>query len=154
MPEVMVNGTKVHYLEKKGRGSSTNIRIIFIHGSGGNACLWKKVMDALSGEFDSMAVDLPGHGKSEGAGLGNIAGYREFLKGFMNALGLERVVLAGHSMGGFVAANFADRFPAQTAGVVLLDSGEPHGSMFTARLPENSVPGAGMRLWAMAARSW
>ena len=61
MPEVNVKGTQIHFLEKKGASS---FRVLFIHGSGGNAFGWEKVMDGLAA-FHTLAVDLPGHGAIE-----------------------------------------------------------------------------------------
>ncbi|MCX5913169.1 MAG: alpha/beta hydrolase, partial [Deltaproteobacteria bacterium] len=91
MPEVNVKGTQIHFLEKKGAGS---LRVLFIHGSGGNAFGWQKVMDGLDA-FHTLAVDLPGHGASKGEGKKSIPEYTEFIKDFCDTLGLKEVVLGG-----------------------------------------------------------
>jgi len=98
MPEVVVKGTKIHYLKENSRISNPDLRILFIHGGGGNASLWHKVMEELAKEYEPLAISLPGHGESWGEGMNSISAYREFLKDFFDALGLEKVILAGNML--------------------------------------------------------
>jgi pimeloyl-ACP methyl ester carboxylesterase len=119
MPELDVKGTKIHYLEKKGAGS---LRVLFIHGSGGNAFGWEKVMGGLEG-FHTCAIDLPGHGESKGEGKKSIPEYTEFIRDFCDALGWEDVILGGHSLGGGIVLDFAVRFPARLKAALLIGTG-------------------------------
>ena len=123
MPEVMVRGTKIHYLSMKAKRPDSRIKTVFIHGSGGNAGLWHKVMEELRGEYESLAVSLPGHGESEGQGMKTIPEYREFLKDFFNTLGLENIVLGGHSLGGGIVQDFALRYPEKLKAILLMGTG-------------------------------
>jgi pimeloyl-ACP methyl ester carboxylesterase len=123
MPEVVVNGIKVHFLERKSGTSHSDIKIVLIHGSGGNAHLWQKAMGGLENEYDSLAVDLPGHGKSQGQGMKSIPEYGEFLKDFLDALGMERVVLGGHSLGGGIVQDFALKHPEKLRAILLIGTG-------------------------------
>jgi len=123
MPEVMVKGTKVHYLESKNKNFSRKFSIIFIHGSGGNAGVWYKVMDGLAEEYTSLAIDLPGHSGSQGEGMKSVQGYRDFLKDFLDALGLESDVLGGHSMGGAIVQDFSIRYPQMVKALLLIGTG-------------------------------
>ena len=123
MPEVLVNGMKVHFLEKESGTPHSDIKIVFIHGSGGNANLWQKVMGGLGNEYDSLAVDLPGHGKSQGQGMKSIPEYREFLKDFFDALRMEEVVLGGHSLGGGIVQDFARQYPEKLRAILLIGTG-------------------------------
>ncbi len=123
MPEVVVKGTKIHYLEKKSRTSGPDMTVVLIHGSGGNAGLWRKVMEGLADGYDSLAVDLPGHGKSEGEGMKSIAEYREFVKDFFGVLGMEKIALGGHSLGGGVVQDFALKYPEKLRAVLLIGTG-------------------------------
>ncbi len=70
-----------------------------------------------------LAVDLPGHGKSEGLGHHTIDDYTGEIMEFIKALKLNAVVLAGHSMGSAIALKAAIRFPKQVLGLCLLGSG-------------------------------
>jgi pimeloyl-ACP methyl ester carboxylesterase len=123
MPEAIVKGTKIHYLEKKSRTCSPDVTVVFIHGSGGNAGLWWKVMEGLADGYNSVAIDLPGHGESQGQGMKSIPDYREFLKDFLGVLGRENIALGGHSLGGGIAQDFALRYPQKLRAILLIGTG-------------------------------
>jgi pimeloyl-ACP methyl ester carboxylesterase len=123
MPEVMVSGTKIHYLESKCKKFGKKWPIVFIHGSGGNAGPWQKVMNGLADEYTSLAVDLPGHGGSPGEGMKSIREYSRFMKDFLDALGLEAVILGGHSMGGAIVQDFSLRYPRNVRALLLIGTG-------------------------------
>ena len=71
----------------------------------------------------TYALDLPGHGRSEGPGRDSIAGYGDWLVAFLDAAGLWQVVVVGHSMGGGIALDLALRHPARLAGLGLIGTG-------------------------------
>jgi pimeloyl-ACP methyl ester carboxylesterase len=119
MREVKVKGTEIHFWEKKG---ASRFRILLIHGSGGNAGCWKKVMDGLDG-FHTLALDLPGHGESKGEGKRSIQEYTEFVRDFCDVLGLEEIVLGGHSLGGGIVLEFAVHFPSRMKAGLLIGTG-------------------------------
>jgi len=123
MPEVVVKGTKIHYLEKKSGTSSSDMTVVLIHGSGGNAGMWRKVMEGLADGYDSLAVDLPGHGKSQGEGMNSIPEYREFMKDFFGVLGAEKIVLGGHSLGGGIVQDFVLQYPERLRAILLIGTG-------------------------------
>jgi pimeloyl-ACP methyl ester carboxylesterase len=72
---------------------------------------------------NTYALDLPGHGQSEGQGRTSISAYADFVAAFLETLRLERVTLVGHSMGGATALDFALRYPERLARLVLVGSG-------------------------------
>lgn len=85
MAELFLKGIRINYLHKliKTRAVSNN-KTLFIHGSGGNASLWEKVMDNLAiNDWETIAVSLPGHGEPMGHGMTSIKEYREFIKEFL-----------------------------------------------------------------------
>jgi pimeloyl-ACP methyl ester carboxylesterase len=123
MAEVVVKGTKIHYLEKRSRTSSSDMMVVLIHGSGGNAGIWRKVMEGLAEGYDSLAVDLPGHGRSQGEGMKSIPEYREFMKDFFGVMGTEKIVLGGHSLGGGIVQDFALKYPAKLRAILLIGTG-------------------------------
>jgi len=123
MPEVMVRGMKIHYLEAKAKKFGKKWPIAFIHGSGENAGPWQKVMNSLADEYTSLAIDLPGHGGSCGEGMKSIQQYSSFMKDFLDALGLEAVILGGHSMGGAIVQDFSLRYPPNVKALLLIGTG-------------------------------
>jgi pimeloyl-ACP methyl ester carboxylesterase len=123
MAEMTVRGMKIHYLEVMGKTLSRDWPILFIHGSGGNAGLWRKVMKELEGEYRSLAVDLPGHGLSPGEGLKGVAESGEWVKDFLEAMGLQRVILGGHSFGGAVVQYMALRYAPKLKAILLIGTG-------------------------------
>ncbi len=123
MAEITVGGIKIHYLEKAAKAPAKDWPIVFIHGSGGNAGLWRKVMEETSGEFDSVAIDLPGHGASPGEPLKSVAESVDFVRDFLVALGLKNVVLGGHSFGGAVVQSMALRHAEYLKALLLIGTG-------------------------------
>ncbi len=95
--------------------------IVLIHGAGGNHLYWPPEIRRLTGNR-VYAVDLPGHGKSEGYGLQSIAGYAGKLAAWLSAMGLHAAVFVGHSMGGAIALALASDYPEHVAGLGLVSS--------------------------------
>ena len=96
--------------------------LLLIHGAGGTHMHWPASLRRLP-DWTVYALDLPGHGKSTGPGRASIAAYCDALYGFVQALGLARVVLAGHSMGGAIVQEVALHYPGRLAGIVLVGTG-------------------------------
>ncbi len=82
--------------------------VILIHGFGGNADRWLFTQQPLSANASVYALDLPGHGEStKGIDDGSVAGLATVVIGFMDAVGIERARLIGHSLGGAIALKTA-----------------------------------------------
>ena len=97
--------------------------LLFIHGAGGSHRHWLYQVNDLKPETAALAPDLPGHGFSAGEPARSIAAYREFLHRFCSALGLEDFYLAGHSMGGAIALDYALHYGSSLKGLILAGSG-------------------------------
>jgi len=95
--------------------------VILIHGAGGSHLSWPAEIRRLPGHR-VLAVDLPGHGKSSGLGKHSIPEYGRSLLNFMNALGLYKAILVGHSMGGGIAMDLALDHPDYILGLGLIAS--------------------------------
>ncbi len=95
--------------------------VILIHGAGGNHLSWPAEVRRLPGQR-IFALDLPGHGKSEGIGRQLIDDYAQSLRTFYDAVGISKAVLVGHSMGGAVALAFTLRYPRRVLGLGMLGS--------------------------------
>jgi len=96
--------------------------LILIHGAGGSYLHWPGELRRLTGE-DVLAIDLPGHGASEGEGRVSIIAYAEDVREVLDHLSLEQLVVAGHSMGGAIALQFCLDFPDRVQGLILIGTG-------------------------------
>lgn len=121
------NGLSTHYYEWPGSGP----KLVFLHPSAGYGRMWEWTVDALGDRFHVFAADQRGHGFS-GRPEGDYSAeeYADDVALFMDAVGIERAVIVGHSLGGRVAQVFAGRYPERIEGMVLVAS--PHLSNFHA----------------------
>jgi len=121
MPYTNVVGEKIFYVHHQGdpKGQRT---LIFVHGAGGSHLHWPPQLRRLTGA-NTYALDLPGHGQSEGQGRKSISAYADFVAAFLETLELKKVILVGHSMGGATALDFVLRYRERLAGLVLVGSG-------------------------------
>jgi len=106
------SGLKVRVVE---RGDSTTPPVLLVHGWGCSAFVFRDTMPALADAgFRAIAVDLKGHGLSDkpvAADEYTVDALVEHLLDILDALGLERPALAGHSLGGTLIYHFAMRYP-------------------------------------------
>jgi pimeloyl-ACP methyl ester carboxylesterase len=96
--------------------------VVLIHGAGGNHLYWPAEVRRMAG-FRIFAVDLPGHGKSEGRGYQSIQAYASCIIEWMHAIELNRAVFIGHSMGSAIALTIAAHYPDQVLGLGLVGAG-------------------------------
>ncbi len=94
-----------------------------VHGAGGSHQHWGLQCLALKDIANIVTPDLPGHGRSPGVGYQHISEYSQLLLAAMDKKNHERVVLAGHSMGGAIALWTAIHAPERVRGLVLISSG-------------------------------
>ncbi|MDH4053512.1 MAG: acetoin dehydrogenase dihydrolipoyllysine-residue acetyltransferase subunit, partial [Rubrivivax sp.] len=96
--------------------------VLFLHGFGGDLNNWLFNLDAVAEQHPVIALDLPGHGESDarlpGTGLADLAA---FVGKFLDALGVPKAHLVGHSLGGAVAARLALDAPDRVASVALVN---------------------------------
>lgn len=116
----MVGGLRLAYRDYAGEGRT----LVLLHGVASNARIWGPVAPLLTPRFRVLALDQRGHGQSDKPSSGyDFATVTGDVRGFIEALGLERPVVAGHSWGGNVALELAAKHPEQVAGLVLVDGG-------------------------------
>ncbi|MCE3550217.1 acetoin dehydrogenase dihydrolipoyllysine-residue acetyltransferase subunit [Pseudonocardia sp. RS11V-5] len=102
-----------------GGGEATPV--VLVHGYGGDKNSWLFVQQPLSEGRPVHALDLPGHGAStKDVGDGSLQFLVDTVLGFLDALGVERAHLVGHSLGGAVVAATARAAPERVASVTLL----------------------------------
>jgi esterase len=119
---VRIGGLRFRYLD----WGNENLRpILFLHGGALTAHTWDLCCLALREEFHCIALDQRGHGDSDWAPDADysIATQREDVRGFGDALGLDRLVLVGMSMGAINALAFATQYPERLTHLVLIDAG-------------------------------
>ena len=125
MPFTDVGNDRIYYAEHRPRETVPPRAqpIIFVHGSASSHLLWGRQVRATGEITHAVALDLPGHGRSTLPGRNSIEGYRDVLLGLLDALGFERVVVVGHSMGGAIAQTLALSHPDRVAGLGLIGTG-------------------------------
>ncbi len=117
----MPNILNIHYFAH-GAEQKDQPPVLLIHGAGGNHLSWPPQIRRLPGQR-VFAVDLPGHGKSQGVGRNSIDAYVEDVIGFMHSLAIDSAVLVGVSMGSGIALALALKYPEKVNALALLGSG-------------------------------
>jgi pimeloyl-ACP methyl ester carboxylesterase len=100
-------------------------RIVFVHGSGDTANCWQRQI-AFLGEERALAVDLPGHGtraQDDGPREMSVRDYALDVRQQMQAAGLVRPIVAGHSLGGAIALQLALDWGEELSGLILIGTG-------------------------------
>jgi len=117
---LLVNGLRLHYLDW-GSGPRP---ILLLHGFTAHAHAWDVLAQALSTSYHVLALDQRGHGDSDWApdGAYAIEDHLADIAGFVQALGLSRLAIIGHSMGGRNAIAYAACYPEIVERLVLVDS--------------------------------
>jgi pyruvate dehydrogenase E2 component (dihydrolipoamide acetyltransferase) len=116
---VEVNGLRLRFL-KRGEGGDP---ALLLHGFGGDLNNWLFNQEALAQERAVYSLDLPGHGASAiPAEFTDLRDFAEIVAAFLDFVGLKRVHLVGHSMGGAIAVYFAVAHPDRVISLALIAS--------------------------------
>jgi pimeloyl-ACP methyl ester carboxylesterase len=108
------------YIQTQGRSKSRVL--VLLHGFCEDLSIWSHLLPDLA-EIRVVCIDLPGFGKSTPLhGNAVLRNYTDAVLHVLDALKLEKVVLVGHSLGGYVALQFADLHPERLAGFGLINS--------------------------------
>ena len=97
--------------------------VLFIHGAGGGEYTWNYQKGFFEKQFNPIIIELPGHGKSGGDGEQEIGKYAEHVHAFLKVMGLSKVTLVGHSMGGAIVQTLALTHPEVINKIVLVGTG-------------------------------
>ena len=120
MPIANINGVDLNY-EIAGQGEA----IVFLHGMTGSTQDWTNQIAVLSPKYKVVALDQRGHGKSaapSGEEQYSIPLFADDVLALLKMLDIKKCCLAGHSIGGFTALEFAMRHQDMLAGLVLVDT--------------------------------
>lgn len=122
--QVTVDGRRLAYREA-GEGPV----LLLLHGISSGSGSWVRQLERLGDRFRVVAWDAPGYGGSEPlqSATPSASDYARALLGLIEALGLERPLLVGHSLGALQAAAFAAAWGDRLAGLVLADPAQGYG---------------------------
>lgn len=106
--------------EDEGKGEP----VLLLHGIPTASFIWRHQIEALAPHFRVVAPDLPGWGSSAKPADFDytISSYAEFVSAFLTELGLERVILVVHDLGGAIGLAFLGRYPERVSKLVALDT--------------------------------
>jgi len=115
-----VFGAKIQYTEA---GDATNPTVVLLHGLGSSSVAWQFNIAALAAKYRVIVPDQIGFGKSDKPLLKYRVGtYVDFLDKFLSEIKVEKATLVGNSLGGWVAAWTAIKYPNRVEKIVLADA--------------------------------
>jgi pimeloyl-ACP methyl ester carboxylesterase len=119
---VLAGGHAIAYQEA---GPADGPVVLLLHGLASDADTWDKALQPLAGHgLRVFAVDLLGHGQSDKPDTDYLLDdFADSLARFLDAVGIERATLCGHSFGGAIAMFFGTRYPERVERVVLVSAG-------------------------------
>jgi pimeloyl-ACP methyl ester carboxylesterase len=123
MPIVEIDGRRINYWTGRRGLIEGREAVLFIHGAGGGQYTWSYQKGFFEKELNPIILELPGHGESEGEGEKEVGRYAEHVYSFLRVMGLQKVFLVGHSMGGAIVQTLALTHAEVTKGIVLVGTG-------------------------------
>jgi pimeloyl-ACP methyl ester carboxylesterase len=126
------DGLSIHVLEWSDAGTP----LVLVHGFGNEAHIWDDFAPVVAPHYRTVAADLRGHGDSDHdpERRYDYEHHVADLEAVTAALGIERLVLVGHSFGGRTSILFAAKHPERMAGLVIVDIGPEHDPRGTTRI--------------------
>ncbi|PIG92208.1 alpha/beta fold hydrolase [Gloeocapsopsis sp. IPPAS B-1203] len=137
--QINLNGFTIRYFT----AGEDGLPLVLLHGNAASAIDWSWVLPRLANQYRVYAPDFPGFGDSSKPNLNYSLDFlTQFVSDFLNALNIEKAVLAGNSLGGIVALRFALSNSDRVASLVLVDS-SGLGYAVTPLLSQLTLPGYG-----------
>ena len=125
------NGITVHLLDTEYNNTIVNNKrtVILLHGYMETMNIWNEFVDKIKNKYRCIVIDMPGHGLTDSApadGSGQSVNTMEFcadtVKALMDKCNVEKAVIGGHSMGGYVGEMFCSKYPERVEKLVLFNS--------------------------------
>ncbi len=118
MKQIQFKNTSISYSDT-GKGNA----IILLHGFLENQSMWDNYITTFSKKNRVITIDLLGHGETECLGyVHSMEDNADVVHAVLSELRIRKAILVGHSMGGYVALAFAELYPENVKGLVLLNS--------------------------------
>lgn len=117
---IMVDGHMVHYRDE---GRNNKKTVVLLHGFLQNLDVWSSYVLSYMHDFRVLTIDLPGHGHTDTFGeVHSMDMMARVVKTVLDEAGVNQCVMVGHSMGGYVALAFAEKYPYSLRGLGLVNS--------------------------------
>ncbi len=117
---IMVDGRAVHYRDE---GRSNGKALVLLHGFLQSLDVWSSYVLSYMHDLRVITIDLPGHGHSDTfAEVHSMDFMARTVKTVLDEAGVDQCVMVGHSMGGYVALAFAEKYPYSLRGLGLINS--------------------------------
>ena len=130
---------------------------VFIHGAACDHTVWALQTRYFAWHGSGvLAVDLPGHGRSDGPALASVGAVADWLIRLLDAAGAEKAAIVGHSLGALAALDAAARRPDRIRAIALLGVAEDmtvHPDLMSAALADDHLAFELITAWAHARRS-
>jgi len=121
-----INGNTVYVATGNRTPDPTKATVLFVHGTGQDHSIWVLPTRYFARhDRNAIAVDLPGHGRSGGNPLETIEAIADWLIEVLDAVGLDRAAIVGHSLGSLAAIAAAARHPDRVRAIALVGSTLP-----------------------------
>lgn len=129
LQSIQVDKDTVIKYQRFEHGTSTDLTVLLVHSLAMDHQFWRRVAPLVSEKANVIAVDVRGHGASTASpGPYSIALFARDLKVLIDSLGIKKVIVAGASMGGCIALQFAASYPDVTVGLGLIDTTAWYGA--------------------------
>ncbi|MFV9456678.1 alpha/beta fold hydrolase [Rhodococcus sp. NM-2] len=114
----------IHGYRRAFRMAGAGPALLLIHGIGDNSSTWTEIIPHLAKNYTVIAPDLLGHGRSDKPRADySVAAYANGMRDLLSTLGIDKVTVVGHSLGGGVAMQFSYQFPQMVDRLVLVSAG-------------------------------
>jgi pimeloyl-ACP methyl ester carboxylesterase len=155
--DVSVDGKTAHAATGSRDGDAQDPAVVLIHGAGMDRTVWQfQTRNIAHTGHRAYAVDLPGHGYSEGPALPTVPEMADWVARFMDAAGIEKATLVGHSMGSLIALEVAARHPGKAERLVLTGVAEAmpvHPDLLAAAAANQDLASELITFWGLGEKA-